>query len=127
MSYKKYTVKVYADGTKHWYLNGKHHREDGPAVEWVNGTKYWFQNGNLHREDGPAIELANGTKRWFLNGNPHREDGPAVEYSDGTKRWFLNGIEYTETDFKKKTSPVKELTVSDLEKLLGYPVKIVKE
>jgi hypothetical protein len=29
----KYTVKVYANGHKHWYLNGKLHREDGPAIE----------------------------------------------------------------------------------------------
>jgi hypothetical protein len=39
-----------------WFLNGKLHREDGPAVEWTNGSKSWYLNGNLHREDGPAIE-----------------------------------------------------------------------
>ena len=27
----EYTVKVYANGDKSWYLNGKRHREDGPA------------------------------------------------------------------------------------------------
>jgi hypothetical protein len=69
----------------------------------------------------------NGTKHWSLNGNLHREDGPAVEYTDGTKFWFLNGKEYTKEEFLKKTSKVKELTVTDLEKLLGYPIKIVKE
>jgi len=25
-------------------LNGKLHREDGPAEEWADGTKYWFLN-----------------------------------------------------------------------------------
>ena len=30
----KYIVKVYEDGTVEWYLNGKRHRADGPAVEW---------------------------------------------------------------------------------------------
>ena len=104
MSYKEYTVKVY-----------------------TNGTKSWYQNGKLHREDGPAIERANGTKSWFLNDNLHREDGPAIERANGTKSWFLNDEEYTEEEFLKKTSPIKELTVADLEKLLGYPVKIVKE
>ena len=29
----EYTVKVWANGDKVWYLNGKRHREDGPAVE----------------------------------------------------------------------------------------------
>ena len=61
-------VKVSANGTKEWYLNGKRHREDGPANEYANGDKEWFLNGELHREDGPAIEDANGNKRWYLNG-----------------------------------------------------------
>ena len=63
-----YTVKVGENKTKHWYLNGKFHREDGPAVEWANGTKWWCLNDKLHREDGPAIEYADGTKYWYLNG-----------------------------------------------------------
>ena len=61
-------VKVSANGTNAWYLNGKRHREDGPAIEYASGDKYWFLNGKRHREDGPAIEWANGTKQWFLNG-----------------------------------------------------------
>ena len=61
-------VKVSSDGTKRWYLNGKRHREDGPAVEYPNGVKYWCLNGKLHREDGPAVEYADGDKRWYLNG-----------------------------------------------------------
>jgi hypothetical protein len=127
MSYKEYTVKVYANGTKHWFLNGNRHREDGPAVESADGYKSWYLNGKLHREDGPAVELADGSKYWYLNGNRHREDGPAIELADGYKSWYLNGKEYTEAEFIKKTSPVKEYTVADLEKLLGHPVKIVKE
>ena len=50
---------------------------------WPNGSKQWYLNGKLHREGGPAIERANGTKVWYLNGKPHREDGPAYEDSDG--------------------------------------------
>ena len=34
-------------GDKSWYLNGKLHREDGPAIEYANGTKYWYLNGKL--------------------------------------------------------------------------------
>jgi hypothetical protein len=127
MSYKEYNVKVYNNGTKYWYLNGKLHREDGPAVEYADGTKHWYLNGNLHREDGPAAEWADGTKLWHQHGKLHREDGPAIEYVDGTKHWFLNGIEYTEAKFKSKMAPAKEYTVAELEKLLGHPVKIVKE
>ena len=70
----EYTVKVYADGTKRWYLNGKRHREDGPAVEYPEGTKCWYLNDELHREDGPAVEWADGTKFWWLNGKEVTEE-----------------------------------------------------
>ena len=83
-------------------------------------------NAKLHREDGPACEYANGNRWWFLNGKRHREDGPAVECSDGTRYWFLNDVEYTEEEFNKKTAKVKELTVAEIEALLGYSVRVVK-
>ena len=74
MTYKTYEVKVFDNGNKFWYLNGKFHREDGPAIEWANGDKVWYINGKLHREDGPAIEWADGDKHWYLNGTKYTED-----------------------------------------------------
>ena len=59
--------KTYPDGTKEWRLNGKYHREDGPAIEWSNGGKHWYLNGKRHREDRPAYEGSGGIKRWYLN------------------------------------------------------------
>jgi hypothetical protein len=59
-------MKIRPDGTKEWFLNGKYHREDGPAFERPNGEKFWYLHGNLHREDGPAIEYPDGEKCWFL-------------------------------------------------------------
>ena len=85
--------KVDEWGDKRWRLNGKYHREDGPAVERASGSKEWWLNGCQHREDGPAVELASGSKRWYVNGNRHREDGPALEYADGYKEWYLHGKE----------------------------------
>ena len=41
----EYTVRVYPNGDKEWSLNGKLHREDGPAEEWANGSKFWWLNG----------------------------------------------------------------------------------
>jgi len=61
-------MKIDPDGSKRWLLNGKRHREDGPAIEWPNGQKFWYLHGKLHREDGPAIEWPDGSKFWFLNG-----------------------------------------------------------
>ena len=49
-------MKVDNNGTKYWYLGSKLHREDGPAVEFIDGEKYWYLNNQFHREDGPDIE-----------------------------------------------------------------------
>ena len=69
----EYTVKVDEYGTKSWYLNGKYHREDGPAVESADGSKEWYLNGKCLSEkewekrtkkthkiiiDGKEIELS---------------------------------------------------------------------
>jgi hypothetical protein len=115
---KTYTVKIIDIGDIKWYLNGKLHRTEGPAIECTNGTKAWYLNGKRHREDGPAVEYANGDKEWFLNGERHRADGPAIEYASGTKAWFLNGENYTEAEFnklmgKKEVTPVVKVVEID--------------
>ena len=99
---RKYTVKVNDDETKEWYINGKLHREDGPAIERSNGFNSWYINGKLHREDGPAIEQSNGYNSWYINGKLHREDGPAIEYVDGYKEWWIKGKELSEEQFKDR-------------------------
>ncbi len=96
----EYTVKVYTDGSKYWCLNGKLHREDGPAVEAAHGDKYWYLNGKYHREDGPAIEWADGTKEWCLNGK------------------FLTKEEVM--------NPAEEMTMEEICKALGKNVKVIK-
>ena len=62
------TCKTLSDGSKMWFLSGKRHRTDGPAVEWADGSKEWYVDDKLHRTDGPAIERADGSKAWFLHG-----------------------------------------------------------
>ena len=64
-----------------------------------NGTKHWYENGRLHREDGPAAEYPSGRKDWYLYGVPHRVDGPAFELADGTVSYWLRGLEWKEADF----------------------------
>jgi hypothetical protein len=92
----------YIHGDTIYYLNGKIHREDGPAIERVNGDKEWYLNDKLHRENGPAVEFANGEKWWFLNGEglkPAKKNtvkikklpngGELQEYANA-KFWYLN-------------------------------------
>jgi hypothetical protein len=73
-NYIKYEVRVYTNGDKYWYLNGKLHREEGPAMEWANGDDFWYLNGKLHREDGPAVAHSDGYKAWYLNDEPLTEE-----------------------------------------------------
>jgi hypothetical protein len=102
-NYIKYEVEVYEDGDKHWYLNGK-----------------------LHREDGPAVERSDGHKSWYLNGKRHREDGPAIEWSDGDKFWCLNDEYLTEEEFNERMTPTVEMTMAQISEALGKNVKVVK-
>ena len=84
----------YVFGTTCYYLNGKYHREDGPAVIYPDGTLHYYLNGELHREDGPAI-IYPGGNIYYLNGKCHREDGPAIIITDGTIKYYLNDKEIT--------------------------------
>ena len=106
MAVKKYYVTVDVFGTTRWYKDAK--------------CKI------LHRENGPAIEWRDGDKRWYQRGQRHRIDGPAVVYADGSKVWCINDKAMTEAEFLAATQPVVELTVADIEKLVGKRVKIVK-
>ncbi len=83
---------------------------DGLIID-ENGTKLWYLNGKFHRTDGPAIEHSNGTKYWFINGGLHRTDGPACEHSNGNKHWYINGEMLSQEEYLQKTrkNKLKEL------------------
>jgi len=44
------------DGTREWRLDGKLHREDGPAIEWANGKRTWWLYGV--QQEAPEIEAS---------------------------------------------------------------------
>ena len=71
-----------------WSVNGKHHRVDGPAVEYTDGTKGWFINDKFHRLDGPAIERPDGTKEWYVNGKNVSE----FDYPETVEEFLDSGI-----------------------------------
>jgi hypothetical protein len=85
------------------------------CIKHSNGTKYWYLGGRFHREDGPAIEYVNGAKMWFIHGKCHREDGPAIEYTDGTKRWWLDDEQYeTEESYWQELFKRGKITEKEL-------------
>lgn len=124
---KRYTVTVDEHGTIYWYKERTDifHCEHGPAIIWDDGSQGWFIEGQLHREDGPAIVIADGPKYYYMNGQRHREDGPAIVYPCGAQYWYLKGREVTEQEFNDRVNPVEELTVAQIEELLGKRIKIV--
>jgi hypothetical protein len=65
-----------------WFLNGEHHRVNGPALSFVDGdgvNDYWLAKGQLHRIGGPAAvhnDSSRYTEKWFRDGALYREKGP---------------------------------------------------
>lgn len=41
----EYEVSKHKNGTKYWYLDGKLHRINGPAVIYSDGTVEYWVNG----------------------------------------------------------------------------------
>jgi hypothetical protein len=56
-----------------------------------DGSKIWYLYGKIHRLDGPAVLLSNGVTQWWVDNKRHRTDGPAIEYGDGDRSWWLHG------------------------------------
>jgi hypothetical protein len=120
---QEYKVTIDGKGTQRWYNEDDqlHRENDKPALVYKNGNQFWFKNGKRHRENGPAVIYHNGSQYWYLKGRRHRDgDLPAVIYTDGREEYWVNGV--------KRSNPndVKELTVAEIEVLLGHRVKVVK-
>jgi hypothetical protein len=45
----------------------------------------WYVNGKLHRENGPAIENSDGHKDWYFDGKKYCEE----EYKRIIKLWMF--------------------------------------
>jgi phage gp46-like protein len=101
---QEYTVRIDSEGDRCWYKPGTNIR---------------------HRLDGPAVECANGSRSWWADGKRHRLDGPAIEYASGTRLWYIEGEELTEQEFLTRTQSAQEITIAEIEKLIGHRVKII--
>lgn len=80
---KNFTGKCKIHQTIRYYVNGKLHRTDGPAIEHLladrtlypySGRKYWYSEGKQHRLDGPAVEYPEGSKYWYVDGRLYMEE-----------------------------------------------------
>ncbi len=90
-------IVVFPSGVKHYYRNGKLHREDGPAIDYS--------------EKGPDAEVKGF---WYLNGLRHRTDGPAAVGTSkhDSKEWFLHGkMMSAEQHFESLTDEEKAVAI----------------
>ena len=72
-----------------------------------DGSQAWYLNGRLHREDGPAVINSN-YQAWYFRGQLHRADGPAYIQFDGFQSWFLRGVQVSAWEvFNKMTKEQK--------------------
>jgi hypothetical protein len=124
---QEYTVRINSRGDRRWCKPGTYilHRLDGPAVEYADGTRQWWVDGKLHRLDGPAVEYADGSREWWVDDKLHRLDGPAYEGASGSRWWFIEGEKIAEREFLARTQPAQEITIAEIEKLIGHRVKII--
>ena len=76
------TIITDQDGDTKYYVGGKLHRLNGPAVEWKDGDLWWMQFGVLHRIDGPAIV--------YTGGRDSRKG-----------HWYLDGVKYTKKQHER--------------------------
>jgi hypothetical protein len=83
------------------------------TIDRFKTKRYWL-NGKLHRTNGPAVEPIKGPGSWFLFGKHHRIDGPAYEHKNHrTKHWWINGIQLTKKEWShqiKLLNKLKSLT-----------------
>jgi hypothetical protein len=121
----------YINGDEEWWVEGRLHRLDGPAVIRKNLTQdkkrsfymfnsvdktpmgliEWRINGELHREDGPAF-ISDFYRKWYFNGKLHREDGPAIEclFNSTQNEYWFDGFEYTKIN-SNKIKIINDLTL----------------
>jgi hypothetical protein len=71
------------DGSQSWKVDGKFHRDEGPAIIYKTGTMIWYQHGRLHCETGPAWCWLNGELEWWLQG---------IQYTELEWRWLVRLI-----------------------------------
>lgn len=89
----------------------------------------WYDQAmlELSNSDEQVVFRKNNIEYWFFKGKLHREDGPAViNMETGEKHWALEDKQYTEEEFNRKMSPVKDMTLKEISEALGFTVRIIE-
>jgi antitoxin component YwqK of YwqJK toxin-antitoxin module len=81
-----------------YFLDGKVHRINGPAVICQGVLFIWAKNGKVHRDDLPAVETQDDSLQiYYEDGFKHRVNGPAV-ISGNTKEYWIYNRQFIDED-----------------------------
>ena len=81
-------------------------RDERGHLKCPSGEEHYTLNGRLHREDGPAL-IRRDEERWYRRGKLHREDGPAVRHwNPATRTWeeefYLDGHNLSREEYDQQ-------------------------
>lgn len=66
----KSNIYQYTFAEFHCDENENYHNDNGPAIVWKDGSSFYYLNGKCHREDGPAaIYVTRQEEHWYFHGN----------------------------------------------------------
>jgi hypothetical protein len=88
IKHKKYKLS----GNERWTLDGKTHREDGPALITPIG-EWWYRHGKKHRSDGPAfVSSVTGNVEWWFNNVYYETFEEWLEANDADENTKLKAL-----------------------------------
>ena len=91
---KKWSIYYYDE-------SGDRHNEHGPSIIHSSGTKIWFIHGKIHREDGPAL-MTSLSEIWYYQGMIHRLNGPAENSKEINELcYYINDKQYSKRNYNK--------------------------
>ena len=74
------TIKMTRKDRIVYELDGRPHRENGPAIIWNNGILEWWIHGMTSRLDGPAVVWPYSGIRDYYIGGKWFSEGNYVKY-----------------------------------------------
>lgn len=97
-------AKIRKDGSYRWEINGKLHREDGPAFICPSGKDFRHQRDDDGVPVGVEPEIECPIEAWYTHGKKHNPKGPAVKWLDGRQEYWLDGEELKQEEWLLKTA-----------------------
>ena len=93
-------------------------------------TFYIYGTYIIHNPLGPAYRNSSGLIIYRINDALHNEKGPARIFSNGKTEYWLDGIRYFtkeeyDREISRRNTPARKMSISEIEKELGYKIEIV--